>query len=163
MHQLITCQVLQVLLDNNLLLKPEKCMFEVTEVEYLGVIISHGTMHMDLKKIEVVASWPTPHNKKDIQQFLGFVNFHCQFIHNFHNSRPPLTGYVALSLGPGLWLRIMLFLLCIRLPPKALFSASQLMMPPFKWKLTVPGMPLALSLVNSRMISGALLHTTQRA
>ena len=75
-HQLITHQALQILLDNNLSLKLEKCVFEVTEVEYLGVIISYGTMHIDPKKIEAVASWPTPCNKKDIQQFLGFVNFY---------------------------------------------------------------------------------------
>ncbi|KIM34691.1 hypothetical protein M413DRAFT_33097 [Hebeloma cylindrosporum] len=35
MHQLLMRQVLQVLLDNNLSLKLEKCVFEVEEVEYL--------------------------------------------------------------------------------------------------------------------------------
>jgi hypothetical protein len=43
-HRLITRQVLQILLDNNLSLKLEKCVFEVEEVEYLGVIIAHGTV-----------------------------------------------------------------------------------------------------------------------
>lgn len=76
MHCLITWQVLQILLDNNLSLKLEKCIFEVEEVEYLGVIIAHGTMWMDPKKIEAVASWPTLQNKKDVQQFLRFVNFY---------------------------------------------------------------------------------------
>jgi len=90
-HRLITCQVLQILQDNNLSLKPEKCAFEVEEVEYLGVIISHGTMHMDPKKIEAVTSWPTPQNKKDVQQFLGFVNLYRRFIRNFARLATPLN------------------------------------------------------------------------
>jgi len=66
-HRLITCQVLQILLDNNLSLKLEKCAFEVEEVEYLGVIVCHGRVRMDPKKVEALTSWPTPRNKKDVQ------------------------------------------------------------------------------------------------
>jgi hypothetical protein len=90
-HRLITRQVLQILLDNNLSLKLEKCVFEVEEVEYLGVIIAHGTMRMDPVKIEAVTSWPTPRTKKDVQQFLGFVNFYRRFIRNFARLATPLN------------------------------------------------------------------------
>ena len=90
-HRVITQQVLQILLDNNLSLKLEKCVFEVEEVEYLGVIIAHGTMRMDPVKIEAMASWPTPRNKKDVQQFLGFVNFYRRFIQNFARLATPLN------------------------------------------------------------------------
>lgn len=63
-HELITRQVLSILQKENLYLNPEKCVFMVTEVEYLSVIISHGCINMDPKKIEAVTSWPTPQNKK---------------------------------------------------------------------------------------------------
>ena len=75
-HRLITRQVLTTLQKNNLFLKPEKCSFEATEVEYLGIIISQGSIKMDPKKIEALEAWPTPHCKKHVQQFLGFVNFY---------------------------------------------------------------------------------------
>ena len=39
-HQRVTQRVMELLWKNNLFLKPEKCKFEKTEVEYLGVIIS---------------------------------------------------------------------------------------------------------------------------
>ena len=100
-HRLITRQVLQILLDNNLSLKLEKCVFEVEEVEYLGVIIAHGTMRMDPKKIEAVASWPTPRNKKDVQQFLGFVNFYRRFVRNFARLATPLNRLCGSS--PWVW------------------------------------------------------------
>jgi hypothetical protein len=31
---------------------------------------------MDLVKIAGVADWPTPSNKKEVQSFVGFVNFY---------------------------------------------------------------------------------------
>jgi hypothetical protein len=100
-HRLITRQVLQILLDNNLSLKLEKCVFEVEEVEYLGVIIAHGTVRMDPKKVEAVASWPTPRNKKDVQQFLGFVNFYRRFVRNFARLATPLNRLCGSS--PWVW------------------------------------------------------------
>lgn len=101
-HCLITWQVIQILLDNNLSLKLEKCVSEVEEVKYLGVIIAHGTMQMDPKKIAAVASWPTLRNKKDVQQFLGFVNFYCRFICNFAHLATPLNCLCGSS--PWVWL-----------------------------------------------------------
>jgi hypothetical protein len=60
-------------------------------IEYLGVIIAHGTVHMDPKKVEAVAFWPTPRNKKNVQQFLGFVNFYRRFVKNFACLATPLN------------------------------------------------------------------------
>lgn len=90
-HRILTRQVLDVLQANNLCLKPEKCVFEALEVEYLGVIVTHGSLRMDPKKIEVLAEWPTPRNKKDVQQFLGFINFYRRFVCNFSRMATPLN------------------------------------------------------------------------
>ncbi|GLB41126.1 putative retrotransposable element tf2 155 kda protein type 1-like [Lyophyllum shimeji] len=73
-HRRITCIVLDRLCEHRLFLKPKKCEFERTEIEYLGLIISHGTASIDLVKVAGVAEWPTPKNKKEVQSFLGFTN-----------------------------------------------------------------------------------------
>ena len=39
-HRKIVCRVLEILQKHKLFLKPEKCEFERTEIEYLGVIIT---------------------------------------------------------------------------------------------------------------------------
>jgi hypothetical protein len=61
--------------EHKLYLWSEKCKFEQTRIEYLGVIISHNKVEMDLVKIAGVADWPTPSNNKEVQSFVGFVNF----------------------------------------------------------------------------------------
>ncbi|KAF8628789.1 hypothetical protein AX17_005916 [Amanita inopinata Kibby_2008] len=50
-HRKITQLVLQQLRKHKLYLKPEKCEFERTRIEYLGLIILEGKMEMDPVKI----------------------------------------------------------------------------------------------------------------
>ena len=45
--------------------------------------MSHNSVAMDLVKVAGVAEWPAPTNKKEVQSFLGFTNFYCQFIKDF--------------------------------------------------------------------------------
>ena len=52
-HESIVQEVLCILQENNLYLKPEKCNFETDHIDYLGIIVSNGTVHMDPKKVTV--------------------------------------------------------------------------------------------------------------
>ena len=59
-------------------------------IKYLSVIISHNCVEMDPVKIAGVVEWPVPMSKKEVQSFMGFTNFYCQFISNFsHHARVP--------------------------------------------------------------------------
>ena len=74
-HRRIVNEVLRILEQNHLYLKPEKCIFESPYVDYLGIIVGNGTVRMDPKKVQAVSQWPTPEKKRDVQAFLGFCNF----------------------------------------------------------------------------------------
>jgi len=62
----LTHGILQQLLNLNLYLQPEKCSFNQTSMEYLGLIISEGELHMDPVKLTAVSNWPTPKTIKEV-------------------------------------------------------------------------------------------------
>jgi hypothetical protein len=75
-HCRITHLVLDHMCKHKLHPQPEKCEFEKVRIEYLGVIISHNKVEMDLVKIAGVADWPMPSNKKEVQSSVSFINFY---------------------------------------------------------------------------------------
>src|SRR6266446_2988516 len=89
-HQWIIHQVLSTLQKWRLFLKPEKCKFKQKEVKYLGLVISKDHVAMDPMKVCRVMEWLTPVKVKEVQSFLGFVNFYWKFIHDFSNIAHPL-------------------------------------------------------------------------
>jgi hypothetical protein len=82
-HRATVREILGILRDHDLFLKPEKCEFEKWEVDCLGVIIGNGTIRMDLVKVARVREWPKPRTVKEVQSFLGFLNFYRWFIKAF--------------------------------------------------------------------------------
>ena len=76
----LTHWVLQRLQDLDLFLRPAKCSFNQTSVEYLGLIISKGELCMDPVKLKAIQDWPVPRLIKNIQKFLGLCNFYCRFV-----------------------------------------------------------------------------------
>ena len=59
-----TKRVLKCLQEHDLFLKPEKCNFWQTKVEYLGHIIKEGKISMDPVKIKGLIKWPAPKTLK---------------------------------------------------------------------------------------------------
>ena len=78
-HNELVEEVIRRLEENNLYVKPEKCKWKVREVEFLGVVIGPEGIKMEKEKVKGVLEWPTPKCIKDIQKFLGLVNYYCLF------------------------------------------------------------------------------------
>lgn len=91
-HRQVVREVLKRLEANDMYLKPSKCMFEQSEVEYLGVIVSHDKVKMDPVKVKALAEWPTPQNPSDIRRFRGFANFYRRFVKDFGKICKPLDA-----------------------------------------------------------------------
>ena len=89
-HDQLVRQVLQILRDNKLFLKPEKCSFAQTTLSYLGSIIGNGEIKMSPEKVSAVRDWPVPQVIKQLQSFLGFCNYYRRFIRNFSGIAKPL-------------------------------------------------------------------------
>ena len=107
-----TLEVLQLLCENDLYLKPQKCEFGVTKVNFLGFIIEHGKMTMDPVKLADIADWPAPSTLRQLQSFLGFGNFYRKFIHHYSDlTHPQLIRKSPFNLGePGYtWVHLVLY------------------------------------------------------
>jgi len=89
-HDDQVCEVLRWLREADLFLKPEKCQFCTTEVDYLGLKISPGHVGMDPIKISGVTSWPVPRNVRHVGQFLRFCNFYHRFVQDYALITQPL-------------------------------------------------------------------------
>jgi hypothetical protein len=77
--------------ENDLYLKPKKCEFEKTKIEWLGMIIEEGRISMDSGKLKGIREWPIPTTVKQVQGFLGFGNFYRRFIRHFSEIAKPMN------------------------------------------------------------------------
>lgn len=94
-HLLHLRTVFQRLRSFNLKLKARKCSLLQTKVTFLGKVVSKHGITMDPKKVEKVLNWPVPLNVKELQSFLGFVNYHRDHIRNYASLSAPLYALVG--------------------------------------------------------------------
>ena len=96
-HRKQVSRILEKLRRHQLSLKAEKCYFEKEEIEFLGLIITRNGIQMDPHKVKAVRDWPVPKSQRELQQFLGFVNFYRRFIQGFAKIAKPLTKLTGKS------------------------------------------------------------------
>ena len=83
--------VLESLLSAELYVKPEKCSFDVIEVEFLGHVLTIIGVALQPEKVSAVLNWPEPTCIADIQEFLGFIGYCRRFIAYYFKITLPLT------------------------------------------------------------------------
>jgi len=91
--------ILTCLSQARLLLKPEKCEFHKESVEFLGFMVSTTGIRMSPEKIKAITEWPTPHDVKSVQSFLGFANFNRRFIEGYSKIALPLIDITKKEKG----------------------------------------------------------------
>jgi len=89
-HDEIVEEVLRRLEENDLFVKPEKCVWKVREVEFLRVIIRENGVRMEKEKVQGVIEWPVSKSVKDVQKFLGLANYYRRFVKDFAKIARPL-------------------------------------------------------------------------
>ncbi|XP_045458516.1 uncharacterized protein K02A2.6-like [Melitaea cinxia] len=87
---------LKALLDRarqiNLKFNKDKCRFFVEEVKYLGHVFNVNGMRPDSEKIKAIKEMQVPKDRKDLERFLGAVNFLSKFIPNHSEIAVLLTN-----------------------------------------------------------------------
>jgi hypothetical protein len=64
-------------------LNPKKSLFSMMEGKLLGHIVSTEGVRIDPSRVEAIQTMSLPRSKKEVQDFLGKINFLRRFISNF--------------------------------------------------------------------------------
>ncbi|XP_017475291.1 PREDICTED: uncharacterized protein K02A2.6-like, partial [Rhagoletis zephyria] len=82
-------EVLRRSQDYGFKLKFAKCRFSVTEVRYLGYIISQYGLQPDTERVSAINGMPEPNNIAELRSFLGAIDFYGKFINKMRQLRGP--------------------------------------------------------------------------
>lgn len=83
-------KVLEVLRENKLYAKPEKCAFGTQEVEFCGHVVGHGQVRPVQQKLDVIRQWPRPTTVTELRSFCGLCTYYRRYSKDFANVSVPL-------------------------------------------------------------------------
>ncbi|XP_068644683.1 uncharacterized mitochondrial protein AtMg00860-like [Aristolochia californica] len=63
-----------------------------SEVAYLGHVISASEVQVDMRKIQTMLDWPTPHSITALRGFLGLAGYYRKFIRDYGQIAAPLAN-----------------------------------------------------------------------
>jgi hypothetical protein len=89
-HKIDVENILKRFRQYNLKIKPSKCKFARTKIEYLSHIIENGTIRPNPAKASAVSESKRPRTVKQVQAFLGLVSYYRKFIKNCSSIASPL-------------------------------------------------------------------------
>ena len=87
-------QVFIRLRRHNVTLNPKKCRFGMNEVEYVGHVISFEGITFSEEKRSKVLQFPLPKTQKDLQAFLGLVNYFRDHVRSMTEHVKPLRALI---------------------------------------------------------------------
>jgi hypothetical protein len=75
-------KILERLREHNITCNPDKCRFGHDKIEYLGHVIDSTGISFSEEKIKEVRNFPQPKFLKELQGFLGLVNYFGDHLRN---------------------------------------------------------------------------------
>ena len=78
-HDKAVYKVLGQCQDVNLKLNKDKFHFRCTSIPFFGEVVSRQGVQPDPQKIKSLTQMPAPKNKKELQSFLGVINYLGKF------------------------------------------------------------------------------------
>ncbi|KAJ0752693.1 putative nucleotidyltransferase, Ribonuclease H [Helianthus annuus] len=83
--------VLGTLRHEKLYAKFSKCDFWLSQLSFLGHVISAEGIMVDPTKVEAITKWPRPTSVTEIRSFLGLAGYYRRFVERFSLIALPLT------------------------------------------------------------------------
>jgi hypothetical protein len=102
-HLLHLQQFFQVLQENGLTINPAKCVFTVSSLKFLGHMVDEAGITPLPRHVAAVQDCPPPSDIKQLQRFLGLINFYRRFLPAVARTLQPLTDLLKGSPKVLLW------------------------------------------------------------
>ena len=80
---------------SGMLLKPSKCFFGLSTVQYLGHVVTPEGIRPDPAKVIRIRNFPTPRNVSEVRTFLGMAGYYRKFVRNFSIVAAPISNLTA--------------------------------------------------------------------
>ncbi|GBL80157.1 Transposon Ty3-I Gag-Pol polyprotein [Araneus ventricosus] len=93
-HDAIMSKVLERARSVNIKFNPDKLQYRVSEVKYVGQIISKSGIKPDPDPIKAIVKMTTPKSKTEVRGLLGMINFLSKFIPNVSKVTAPLREII---------------------------------------------------------------------
>lgn len=148
-HESHLRHVLSLLRENGLVVRPDKCIFGESSIEFLGHFIDESGIQPSASKVDAVRRFPTPQTVKDVQKFVGMINFYHRFIPSAARVLKPLYTVASGKARSFKWNTELQT--AFEAAKEALINATILHHP-------APGSALILSTDASSMAVGAVLE-----
>ena len=84
-------------IEQDLHLNPDKVRINIDSVPFFGQTLTKKGLMMDENKWKVIQDWPIPTNIKELQSFLGSVDYLSKFIPYLSAHRKPLQDLLKQS------------------------------------------------------------------
>jgi hypothetical protein len=94
-HLTLVQKVLRTLQSYNIKVKPSKCEWFKSSVEFLGHVVSVTGIKKTGKYTEAVSNYPKPTTVGELRAFLGLVNFQRKFLPRCSEIQKPLSCLTA--------------------------------------------------------------------
>ncbi|XP_058456465.1 uncharacterized protein K02A2.6-like [Malaya genurostris] len=89
-HDIRLEKIHRKLQESNVKLNDSKCVYGVTQLKFLGHILSASGIRPDTDKLESIRNFRAPCSKEETRSFLGLVNYVGKFIPNLATLTDPL-------------------------------------------------------------------------
>lgn len=90
-HMMHLTQIFERFRQFNVTINKSKSEFLRRQISFLGHIITAQVITMDPEQIKTIQNFAPTRNKKQVQSFLGFINFYRKYIRNLSQ----LTGIIS--------------------------------------------------------------------